>query len=248
MKSTATKAVSINHEPVQNQLQTEMALLFHTRSGRLELTTVHQTRQRGAQVELMAGKPLSPDQESHIISLFLSSNDSEQTTLEFIPEGLLADNARFTLWFIPEARRPMHFHDTNGRSTKMVTWPNLVVMAKDNRIYLAAVKSNKRPTPTSPLFFAPLCNIWDNTELCQGDAKSPRRHGISEIPHAESVIFDSAFSHANNRQCIAQGKKFIDPMLYWQSAQAQSKFPASALVPTGHTLSQWLAMTEQGRY
>lgn len=248
MKSLAMNAVSINLEPVQNQLQTEMALLFHTRSGRLELTTVHQTRQRGAQVELMAGKPLSPDQESHIISLFLSSNDSEQPTLEFIPEGLLADNARFTLWFIPEARRPMHFHDLTGRSTSTVYWPNLVVMARDNCIYLAAVKGSKRPTPNSPLYFAPLCNIWKNTEICQGDAKSPRRHGIDHISTAEAVIFDSAFSHANNRECIAQGKKFIDPMKYWKSPQAQSKFPASALVPTGHTLSQWLSLTEQGHY
>lgn len=248
MNTALIEAVSIDIETVENQLSTELALLFHTRRGKLELTTVHKTRQKGLQVELMPGKPLTPDQESHIVNLMLSAGDEKSDALEFIPEGVLADNARFTLWFIPEAVRPMHFHDDKGRQTLTVYWPNLVVMAAGNKLFLAAVKGNKRPTPDSKLYFAPCANVWSNTEICQGDAKSPRRHGLSQIPLGESVIFDSAFSHANNRQCIADGKEFIDPMDYWRSEQATAKFPAKALVPMGVTLTQWSAFTENGRY
>lgn len=249
MNKAANQAVCVSLNESQDHLKTEMALLFHTRAGKLQLTTVHSASQHKDRVELNPGKPLSPDQEAHVISLLLSSGQDKNDAIEFIPEGVLIDNARFTMWFIPESRRLMHFHTDQGRSSRVVYWPNQMVLAMDNRLYLAAVKDNKRPTPNSPLYFSPCGNVWNNTELCQGNAKSPGRHGIDAIEDWQALIFDSAFSHANNRRCIATGKKFIDPLEYWQSAKAESKFAAKDLVPIGITLNQWLTLiSDEERY
>lgn len=240
--------ISISKQGDQNSLRTELALLFHTRQGKLQLTTVHKTTQRNNKVELQSGKPLTPDQEDLILSMMLQSVDDESNAFEIIPENVLVDNRRFTVWWVPEITRSMHFHTKEGRSTRLVTWPSLVLMASDKALYVTCIKGKQRPNAQTELFYCPLANIWSNTELCNGNAITPRQHGIDSIQRWNSAVYDSAFAHANNKKCIRDGKKYIDPMDYWQSAAEKTKFSPKQLVPTQQTLATWFDFAKVGRH
>lgn len=240
--------ISLSKQGDQNSLRTELALLFHTRQGKLQLTTVHKTSQRNSKVELQSGKPLTPDQEDLIIGMMLQSSNDDSNSIEVIPENVLVNNRRFTMWWIPEHTSAMHFHTQEGRSTRQVTWPSLVLMSSDKKLYITCIKGKQRPSANTELFFAPVANVWNSTELCTGNAKTPRQHGIDSIPLWNSAVLDSAFAHANNKTCIKDGKKYIDPMDYWKSVASKTKFSPSQLVSVHCTLATWFNKVQGERH
>lgn len=220
------------------------ALVFHTR-GRdaLELVTLHAIRSQRGKPALSEGRPLSPNEEQEILAL-LTASDTAVPSVELNPANLLYSDRHQICWFVPGTRRPMHFNESGQRSQREVMWPNLIFRVVEHTLYLAATASAERPTIDTPLFKAPLANVWANAEVCVGNAILPDASRIAEMPGWESVIFDTAFSHANDRQVIRSARDYADPMDFWKKNGA---ITAKKLVPMNATLGQWLAAPSRSR-
>lgn len=227
------------------ELTPAAALVFHTRGqGALELLTYHAIRLHRGKPTLAEGTPLSPSDEQEILGL-LASNDTVIPQIELNPEQLLFADRHQICWYAPPRKRLMHFHVQGKRSQREVTWPGLIFRVVDHHLYLTAFDGCERPTLDTPLFKAPLANVWTNAEVCTGTAVLPEASRIAEMPAWESVIFDSAFSHANDREVIAASRGFTDPIEFWQK---HDHIERKNLVPSAvaATLRDWLTHSPKG--
>lgn len=220
-------------------LQPQAALIFHTRgNSALELLTYHEVRTQRGKPTLSEGRPLSPEDEQSILAM-LTSSDTLIPQVELIPPNLLYSDRHQIVWCVPGARRPMHFNKAGMRSQRTVAWPSLIFRVVEHRLWLVAYQGDERPTLDTPLFKAPLPNVWVGGEVCTGNAILPDASRIAEIPSWESVIFDTAFSHANDREVVKSARSYTDPMSFWQENDA---IVPKQFVPFGNnqTLGDWL--------
>lgn len=223
-------------------LQPHSALVFHTRGSALELLTYHTISHLRGKPLLSDGRPLSPEEEQAILRQLTSSDTA--APIELFPANLLCQDRDQIVWFVPPAARPMHFHVGSERSQRDVTWPGLVFRVTNHRLFLAAYEGAARPALDTPLFKAPLANIWANGECCTGDAPLPEASRVAEIASWEAVIFQSAFSHQNDPSVIRKGRGFVDPMEFWRE---NDRVSPKALVPLNRTLGGWLAAPVKDR-
>ena len=252
-KSTSAPFVALpDTDTIERQLKSQttqpsFALVFHTRGynqGQLSALTAHQIAVTGqGKAQLMPGHPLGPKDELAILKLL---RPSVRAGFRVLPDTLLYADETTTIWWEPSRRGPMLMLDQNGKVvTRNVVWPNLVMMAQGQRLFVAAVAGDTRPQEKTPLFFSPTGNVWANTEVCTGDATLPTQQGIDAISGWRSVFRDTAFSHDNNHgRSIAKSKKgeakrSSDPMEFWRGTK-HARFPEAALVRTGFTLSDWI--------
>jgi PRTRC genetic system protein B len=225
-------------------LTTTLAVLFHTSGNTLQLVTAHPVRARHDRAPIIAaGRPLMPADEREILDLLTSRAQGAGFTQVF-PERLLYADASRTLWWLPSAVRPMHLRGVKGARTITTRWPALVLLAMDRTLYLAGLASEERPRADTPLYRAPLANVFASTALCAGDARLPLATTPDTIEGWESVLLDSAFTHSNCRESLAaaSGPHFEDVETYWPKRDKKiTPFPIKRLVPLEQTLGQWFA-------
>lgn len=225
-------------------LKPERALVFYTRGPALELVTVHNVRKVRGGPELGPGQALSPEDELKIMAL-LNSADTAPASVQVFPEGLLTLDRYQMAWWVPPGRRPMHFNVGAKATMKWVDWPGLVLRVFNQALYVMAVVGDARPDAETPLVKAPLGNVWTNGEVCTGSAVLPNQAMVADIPGWNAVIYDTAFSHANDRDVVRVKGKAKDPMDFWQADGA--RFEPRNAVPTNLTLGQWLAQAPDER-
>lgn len=234
------------------QLRTSMALLFHTRRNGhgLELLTVHDINNVRGVSTIGAGTPLTPEAEQRILDLL--TKPIKDTAMTFLPENLLYSDRMQTMWFISSAVRKMHLRDNQGIVSSITTrWPNLVLLTRNRLLYIVAVADDKRPTPQTPIFHAPLGNLYSSTNLCTGNATLPMGCSVSDIASWESIVFDTAWTHANHNDVYRPLKKSKAPEdieAFWAKRDKHvAPFPQAHLVPMKITLGEWIEyLTERG--
>lgn len=248
-KRPATYVQTLTQEDLLRQVQaaqstTTLALLFHTHSNQLQAVTAHQVGTRGKGLQIMPGRPLSPEDELNILNL-LQRPEGQAEEANFLPENVLIQDRFSTLWWVPSSVRPMYLHPVDGkRKTVQVRWPTMVFYAINRKLYLAGLQSDERPTPSTKVFHTPLPNIWASTQLCTGSAKLPTDSNVASIPDWEEIVFATGFSHQNHTAAIHKPKTRtgIDPMTYWSKADKKTTpFPATHLTSLNMTLGKWLA-------
>ena len=241
-----------NADALQRSLEAQstkpsLALFFHTRgdaSRALALVTAHRVgHDRHGRAQVREGRPLSPEDEIEVLRLLRPRAASDG--FRVLPPGLLHHSGSETMWWLPPQRYPMTFSTGKAVTTRNVAWPNLVLMASQQRLYVAAFKGDQRPTEDTPLFHAPLANVWASAEVCTGNATLPDTCDVESIDAWTSVLRDSAFSHANHNDVIAgKGKqRRCDPMEWWRSTRAK-QFPDSHLLPLRCSLRDFIDYTQ----
>lgn len=112
-----------------------------------------------------------------------------------------------------------------------VKWPHLVFIASEQNLRVFAVLGNKRPTPETKLYHAPLMNIFSDGRLCFGSAVRPDRITVDSIPEWSAAIFDSRFSHVNHQRTIKGASTSAEHARWWRNRNGEDKTPkASDLV------------------
>jgi PRTRC genetic system protein B len=223
-------------------------LLFHTKGRELQLVTAHRVGSNGRRVPTIGpGRPITPADEREILALLLGRSSGE-SAFDVMPDRVLYQDASRTVWWLPGDVRPMHLRDVKGATTIRTRWPTLVLMAMDRALYIVALAANQRPASNTPVFHCPLPNVWPTTKLCSGDAALPPGATTADIPHWESVVLDTAFTHSNNRQALRQtGRKENSIEAYWKRRKGQlSPFPLARLAPLEVTLREWIAAAGRG--
>lgn len=235
------------------RLKMDRALIFHTLDNRLRLLTVHKIQSKGQKATPVIGPgiPLAPEDEFHLLSMLLANHAGNEGALIF-PERLLSRSDQRLLWWVPSAVRPMHLRAQKGLTTIKTRWPSLVFQVIGRSLHLAALAEDVRPSATTPLFHAPLMNVYANSAVCTGDAKLPVNADISSMEGWESVIFDTAFTHGNWQGAIADApakrRRKSEPESqtveqFWETRDAKvSPFPIARLNPMDKTLGDWMKL------
>lgn len=253
-KRSATYVQTMTRESILRHVDasratTSLALLFHTHNNQLQAVTAHGVATRGKGLQIMPGRPLSPEDELSVVNL-LQRPEVDGKGLAFLPENILLQDRFSTLWWVPSSIRPMYLHPANGkRTTVKVRWPTLALYAVNRKLFIVGLEKDERPTPNTKVFHAPLGNVWNSSQVCTGSAKLPVACDTSSIQGWEEVVFGTGFSHRNHDAAMRRpgGRASIDPMDYWAKADKKSgAFPATHLTPLHMTMGKWLASVRSG--
>jgi PRTRC genetic system protein B len=235
--------------PLQPTLRAVQALIVH--ESRLFdhaqpdfAFTTHAIEQSDSGVRLGAGRLLALEDQQALLNILLGALSAESA---FLPPEILSHSPAQLAWYVPGTVRPMWFRDARQTRRLPVPWPTLVFRVREERLSLAALGRSRRPNAEDPLFHAPLMNVFDNTELCAGNAKLPRGWSLAHRSAYERAVFDTAFTHVNHRRTLRAAKggpiTTAEHLRFWRelSGGPRRRFPSAALVTLNQSLGKWLS-------
>jgi len=225
----------------------ERALVLHRISNGRFLMTSHAIVNDDGEPQLAAGHLLSTDDQQQLFDALLNNL---QSSLQWLPPQVVCANASSLVWFVKGQVRPMYFR-LNVRTQRVnVPWPSLIYKVVQGELFVAAVCSQQRPTPNTPVYHAPVMNVDEVGAVCVGSAACPSGWLVSDMTGWENVMFASNFTHTNHDMTLRlKGKDSVSDKdhvgFYKQLHREQaSRFPHRALMPMGVTLEQWITRSE----
>lgn len=224
------------------EVQPLTALLLYQTEGRV-LGTLHPlTATRRGQAAIGAGRPFSHRDLQALLALL--AGQPGRRPVEWLPSTILAHSTAFTAWWRPARVGPMGFLLHGQRFGFRVPWPSLVFVAREQRLWCAALAENTRPEPETMLYHAPLMNIDAHSEVCLGTAEVPPDSTIPSLAAWEAVVCETSFAHVNHRHTLQiDGATDISTeqhFAFWQALHDQTRFPATARVPLRCTVQDWI--------
>lgn len=197
----------------------------------------------GGAPALGPGKALNKRSVAKAFKAMQGEEVLEHTHTGILPAHLLQMDENKITWYVPGAIRPMWFNTQDRRQTRLeVAWPTLLFHVSRRlgfRVWALAKKA--RPSLDSPLYHAPLANIYDKATVCLG---GPVKGGMNldSMPAWEEAIYETNFSHVNNDHTLttavcnlADGKPVSTAahIRFWRKLDREGakQFPAKALVP-----------------
>ena len=165
-----------------------------------------------------------------------------QRSVTVLPANVIAIERDAVTWFVPGAKRPMHYRTSKGKGeTYNVVWPHLIFRAVKRTLYVAAVATAERPLEHTPLLHAPLANVNAEGLVCTGSSRLPRETGIASRDGWEYVIFGTYFTHPNHSHALSGGASASDLCDFWKGRVGRKTAPAvKNMTPMNFTLGRWL--------
>lgn len=207
-------------------------------SGPPFLTVHDAVHEKDGAVHVGAGRLLTPEALRSLLS-----EAGHATTIEILPEQVLARTSDVTVWWSPASRRRMFFSDRNNARAgelngKEYPHPPLLWRASGRRIWIRALAHNRRPDVNVRLYTAPYWNTYDNGSVCTGSMRIPEAKSVSAIAKWEESFFRSAFTHAAGvtKHSLYPG----DVLEMWKSLLGKQHFPVKYLSPAGQTLEDFV--------
>lgn len=236
----------------ENSVAPTSALLFHSRQGRLVLTTAHAISSHRGTPRLGPGRPMTPEQEASIVAMLMGrETDDGSSRVRVMPPNVLHTDGASTTWFQPSVVAPMALRMGAESKSVLVRWPSMVFHARNRQLYVVALQGDDWPRDDSLVFHSPCANIWASTQVCTGTAVLPLGCTPNEIPAWNDAFFSSAFTHQNHGKTITvpkpkgKAKGHVpnpDPMEFWAERDGNlDHFPANYLTPLKMTLSDWIS-------
>lgn len=204
---------------------------FHFKFG-LVVTSLGVTRHDiNEQGELLGGEWLDDDEilkSVNMISEVSEVNKHVADDFTLLPENLLLDNHKFIAWYKPSCQHTI-FIGEDGYFN--LPHPALIFAAtkNGNRLFVMALKSNKRPTLACEVFNAPLPNFYKDNHICNGSAPFPAFVSPTVIPELEAILFESRYTAFKYASFKVKGDTTQYEAL--KSLQGKSRFPQSLLAP-----------------
>jgi len=211
------------------------------------LAALHEVHVRRSGAPLLGPATFLSRADSQVLADLFAGANRATSPPSLYPEGLLLHDETSATWFVPALRRTFALRDARGRLLKFsAVWPSLVLHAAGDTLHLAATEGVARPTLDTPLFHAPLWNVWASTQLCLGDATIPRGEPTETVAAWNAVVFDTAFSHVNHHETLAQRKTTTSELLaFWRRrSRANTPPPARLLRPLRLSLGRWLTQLQ----
>lgn len=132
--------------------------------------------------------------------------EQEQNNTCFIPNGILPSNILHlnsndngqVIWYNKPQKCPLLFVKSLDISNGTAYMPTLIFKATKTELSVYALKSNRRPTMNTKLYYAPFFNIYEDGSICMGtvDIQVKDANSLEEfITLWEDHFFNSYFSH-----------------------------------------------------
>lgn len=118
--------------------------------------------------------------------------------------------------------------------------PTLLWKATANSISVYALKTNRRPTANTPLYYAPFFNVYENGNVCMGtvEIEMQKVQCLEDfINDWEQHFFNSYFSHLLDSYCPTK----LNTVTLWKELINTDKpFPTNELKKNNRTLKDLL--------
>lgn len=236
--------ISVESSELHYTLETAV-MIYRARNNEAPFITVHSvepTETSGSLPQLGAARPI----DRRFVRSLARSLAGRKTTVQILPENVLACTDELLLWWLPASRRAMYFETTKREDEESIAsvngtpiaHPPLVFLVDRNGLTVRALPTDKRPTDATPLMIAPYWNVFAQGRVCLGSMKHPRTLSVSAIPGWEDGFFDSRFNHPNT-PLLTRFKGGI--VALWKSlADSHESYPLDMLVPAKQTLADLL--------
>ena len=160
-------------------------------------------------------------------------NSEQSAKIEFLEARCIVSNVETMMWY--RGREEKTEICVNGKYFK-IALPSLVFLVHQGKLYVAAYKGEKRPTPDTALYDAPLPNLYSGGSWCDGGNKIPGFPSQADCERLEAMFFESPFTHMGGRDL----PKKMSMGEYYGELETKKRYPTSTLHNSGRTLWQWL--------
>ncbi|GIU21112.1 hypothetical protein [Shewanella sp. MBTL60-007] len=202
----------------------EFALVFYKSATNGACVTKHNIDSQGI---LGDGYIVESSTVAQVIQDAVKPNQTASNKNDFIRSNLLVDNSEVVMWFEPSRKAPMW-----RRESKLVQynaiWPALLfIMPKHgDSLYVFSLASDMRPNLSDTVYIAPLANLYQSHNFCQGSATLPINKTAESIDEAAATIYESAFTHFHTLQSFINTPK--NGWHFWEDHQSKPvDIPAS---------------------
>lgn len=143
------------------------------------------------------------------------------------------------IWFTKAGQRQLYFTESLGILKGRANVPPMLWAANKNSLFVFALKSNRRPNESTPLYYAPFFNVYENGNVCMGtvNVQIKESTSVEEFTSSwEQYFFNSYFSHLNDQNPIKG-----NCVCLWNDLINTGKpFPKEVLKKTNKTLKNLL--------
>ena len=144
------------------------------------------------------------------------------------------------LWYTKAQNRQLYFVDGLQIPNGIAYVPPMIWFANKNSLSVFAIKSDRRPTEKTSLYFAPFLNIYEDGKVCMGSVNISIKNSASveEFTKAwEDYFFNSYFSHLLGSDSPIKGNCVN---LWKDLIQTGKPFPKEVLKKNNKTLKNLL--------
>jgi len=214
-------------------------LLYSERGGQTVFASVHdiKTSDEG-KATIEAGTPVS---KTGLVKMMQALVPENYAPAELLGNHILAKGSDHLVWYCKPQKRQVWFKCAEvgtGEVTAKTHHPGLVFIIGKGKWYVFAVKGNKRPTSSTPLYVSPYLNVWKGGHICTGNIETPKGESRFSTEAWEEAFFRSFFTHPNQHEKGALTKYRGGIFSLWRALMKGRVFPTESLVAAGETLGQ----------
>lgn len=154
--------------------------------------------------------PLSVREAENLAKTLKTKAQREKAYLQsqgLLPKNILQiklDRNGTVIWFSKPQKRQLFFIESLGIPNGFAHMPTLLWKATANSISVYALKTNRRPTANTPLYYAPFFNVYEDGNVCMGtvEIEMQKAECLEDfITEWEEHFFNSYFSHLLGNYC-----------------------------------------------
>lgn len=174
-----------------------------------------------------AGKPVTKETLQTMMDVIAESDKlTFHSVADIVPTNLLVLDQRagrhMIAWWRPAQRQTLMMH---GKQALTLWVPALVFVMKNERLAVAAMNKNRRPTVLTRLHHAPFYNVYNDMKVCLGSVKPPKTSGdIRELIDG----WENAFWKSEFTESVTGAYKPRELSRWWRKKR-RGKFPLKKL-------------------
>jgi PRTRC genetic system protein B len=216
-------------------------MLYRSSNQGSVYATYHPARNIDGRPTLLAGVPATAEQLAEIAK----AADQQAAFRGFVPSNVLYIAPRMLAWWTPACGRHIWFTGENniGNQSGLVNHPPLLFIARNDDLFVFALRENQRPDTAATLYHAPYFNVWESGHMCSGNVDVPTNPGPQTLAAYEDAFFLSKFTHANHKNLI---KRKGGATRLWLDLLGGVEFPLQCLVKTKLTVEQTIKKISSG--
>ncbi|MGF6976386.1 PRTRC genetic system protein B [Paraburkholderia sp. JPY465] len=225
------KDVIIHHRG-NVDLELDAALLLYRSSAGHVYATQHSVRIVDERPVLLPGVPITLEGLADFADLA-----AKRTSYRgFVHDRIVYVAPNVLAWWVPACTRRVWFRseDAIGERAGDANHPPLVFIVSKSGWLIFALRENVRPGPATKMYTAPYYNVWENGEICAGNAETPDSISPDSIKAFEDAFFRSRFTHPNNTRLIHRrgGAERL-----WLDLLDGAEFPIDRLISRSQSLA-----------
>jgi len=246
-------------------LKPTLALLVHTSPSQFgnatsnsgpKVLSIHKIIESTAGPVLDGGRLLSTLEGNQLGSFLCDPSTAANQTnnVVFNPIELLRETPTSLTWYRAPCRTTQHWRTSVGRLKIEAVMSGLIFHVEEGVLHVAAYAGTERPHAQTPLYHAPLGNVYVDSRVCCGNATLPRGCDRGTISGWERVLLGTNFSHINASTVLsskASNGGTVDTeclIAFWTKRKRYATPPDAALLtPMKWKLGDWVQSLMAGR-